>query len=799
MESAEEKNAGIRATRRGLQELEDSEPSLVALDQPIRVSFVASTSASTQVQGEVVEKDEIEAIQLTGDHLIEDIEWPVEEAIEKPLEVQLCPSTQGDVSDLPERVNPTSSTSVEAIEKAVKVDFPPTQVTSAPQEPGALSDPPECANPTSSTPGVASPGAVAVGGRNSSIGDYTITALVTRASATENQSTSGSTRPVSARLVPDTQEDYELLEEQLRQKEQQLRHQEQQFQRVLEREHVPIAEVIANDEEAQREITATRADERNPSTNKVISLFCGSSWKRISTAIAILVVIGLVVGVVIGLKSPSSNDEACIRDLSKADQDGNGMLNQKEYYYFVNLFTEDAYINLPGFPDLPQPLRRNFFRLRNEETKQLHIGDSKEEVDAEIKDKICKATELTISTLPPPTDSPTQITSETAPPPPPPNNDCENANAVAVDIPSSGSTVHATKSGSDCGTSVEAPGLWYTLGGTGDRLGATTSSSSTNFDTKLSVYSGTCGSLTCVGGNDDSGVNSQSLVTWNSVRGVQYFVLVHGFGGETGNFELMVTQLFPPPNDSCENAETVTSGLPISGSTVAATKSGLSCNGTSVSAPGVWYTLNGTGDRIGATTSSSNTNFDTKINVYSGICDELTCVDGNDDDATSLHSLVKWNSIRGAQYFILVHGYGTGNFELTVTQLFPPPNDDCKNAETVTFGLPVSGSTVAATKSGFDCNGISVSAPGVWYTVVGTGDRLRATTRSSNTNYDTKLNVYSGSCGNLTCVGGNDDISNGVNLQSLVDWNSINSVQYYVLVHGYEGATGNFEVAFRTL
>jgi hypothetical protein len=447
MESAEEKNAGIRATRRGLQELEDSEPSLVALDQPIRVSFVASTSASTQVQGEVVEKDEIEAIQLTGDHLIEDIEWPVEEAIEKPLEVQLCPSTQGDVSDLPERVNPTSSTSVEAIEKAVKVDFPPTQVTSAPQEPGALSDPPECANPTSSTPGVASPGAVAVGGRNSSIGDYTITALVTRASATENQSTSGSTRPVSARLVPDTQEDYELLEEQLRQKEQQLRHQEQQFQRVLEREHVPIAEVIANDEEAQREITATRADERNPSTNKVISLFCGSSWKRISTAIAILVVIGLVVGVVIGLKSPSSNDEACIRDLSKADQDGNGMLNQKEYYYFVNLFTEDAYINLPGFPDLPQPLRRNFFRLRNEETKQLHIGDSKEEVDAEIKDKICKATELTISTLPPPTDSPTQITSETAPPPPPPNNDCENANAVAVDIPSSGSTVHATKSG----------------------------------------------------------------------------------------------------------------------------------------------------------------------------------------------------------------------------------------------------------------------------------------------------------------------------------------------------------------
>ena len=48
-------------------------------------------------------------------------------------------------------------------------------------------------------------------------------------------------------------------------------------------------------------------------------------------------------------------------------------------------------------------------------------------------------------------------------------------------------------------------------------------------------------------------------------------------------------------------------------------------------------------------------------------------------------------------------------------------------------------------------------------------------------------------------MGGNDDISNGVNLESLVDWNSVNGVQYYVLVHGYEGATGNFEVAVRTL
>ena len=175
-------------------------------------------------------------------------------------------------------------------------------------------------------------------------------------------------------------------------------------------------------------------------------------------------------------------------------------------------------------------------------------------------------------------------------------------------------------------------------------------------------------------------------------------------------------------------------GLPASGSTVDATTSGFDCGGTSVAGPGLWHTVIGTGERLRATTGSSNTNFDTQLSIYSGTCDSLTCVDGNDDISLgmSTESLVIWNSIRGAQYFILVHGYSgaTGNFELTVTQILPPLNDNCEDAETITgFGIPVLGSTVGATKSGSACSGTSVSAPGVWFTVVvGTGERLRATT-----------------------------------------------------------------------
>jgi hypothetical protein len=62
------------------------------------------------------------------------------------------------------------------------------------------------------------------------------------------------------------------------------------------------------------------------------------------------------------------------------------------------------------------------------------------------------------------------------------------------------------------------------------------------------------------------------------------------------------------------------------------------------------------------------TNFDTKISVYTGSsCDALECVAGN-DDACGLQSSITWNSEIGRRYWILVHGwktYGIGNFGLT--------------------------------------------------------------------------------------------------------------------------------------
>lgn len=124
------------------------------------------------------------------------------------------------------------------------------------------------------------------------------------------------------------------------------------------------------------------------------------------------------------------------------------------------------------------------------------------------------------------------------------NDLCPDATTVSVSTTlSSQSTVGAfvdtNPAGSSCGTSIDSPGVWYQTTGDGSNLLASTCSNETDFDTKISVFSGTCSSLQCVGGNDDatcsSGSGLQSTIGWQSLSGVDYFILVHGFGGKTMN------------------------------------------------------------------------------------------------------------------------------------------------------------------------------------------------------------------------------------------------------------------------
>ena len=135
----------------------------------------------------------------------------------------------------------------------------------------------------------------------------------------------------------------------------------------------------------------------------------------------------------------------------------------------------------------------------------------------------------------------------------PPNDDCVQATPVSVPSASDGTTLGATlENVSACGTGYTTPGVWYQVIGTGHTISATTCTDRTNYDTRISVYCPDCETLTCVTGNDDApgappecelnGRNLKSTVTWCSQLGATYLILVHGYGGHTGEFELDITE-----------------------------------------------------------------------------------------------------------------------------------------------------------------------------------------------------------------------------------------------------------------
>lgn len=166
--------------------------------------------------------------------------------------------------------------------------------------------------------------------------------------------------------------------------------------------------------------------------------------------------------------------------------------------------------------------------------------------------------------------------------PGPDNDDCLDAiGPLAIPSVTAGSTVGATpdpNAPTPCGTSVSAPGVWYTVVGTGRTITASTCTGATGYDSKLNVYCLDCDDLTCITGNDDF-CGLQSQVSWCSEPGVTYHILVQGFGGATGTFELELTQgavNCGPPAVSCLPPEP-TGGCCVGQSCTITTES--SCNG----------------------------------------------------------------------------------------------------------------------------------------------------------------------------------------------------------------------------
>jgi hypothetical protein len=127
---------------------------------------------------------------------------------------------------------------------------------------------------------------------------------------------------------------------------------------------------------------------------------------------------------------------------------------------------------------------------------------------------------LSVSVTPAPTPA---VTSGPANP----SAGCSSAPLLATPSRTIGVTTGATLYAAvECRSAraTNSAGLWYKVMGTGQQLSASLCEQA-DYDTQLSVWTGPCSNLVCVGGNDDA-CGLKSRVSWLSTAGQTYYVFV---------------------------------------------------------------------------------------------------------------------------------------------------------------------------------------------------------------------------------------------------------------------------------
>lgn len=343
--------------------------------------------------------------------------------------------------------------------------------------------------------------------------------------------------------------------------------------------------------------------------------------------------------------------------------------------------------------------------------------------------------------------------------------------------------------------------VWYWVKGTGDWMVASTCHPATDFGARVDVYGlRECVLGTCVSPRDSDCGNGYQMI-WKSEVGIDYRVLVYKSSFIQGiHFELSVKSFTPVENDACDNAMPLELGTTVKGDTRLSTFDYDTPNCGNLFQPGTWYTVQGTGEPLLASTCHEDTNYSSQISIYTGSCGSTTlvCVYYGIQYCNEKAS-VYWEAELGVTYYIFVHGsrYGVfpniGQYALTVDTFVTEPNDTCEKSILLegTMGMTI-GSTFASTIS-FEapvCSTFFSQAPGIWYRVVGTGASLRASTCDPETDFDTLISVYHGACDTLQCVNTDD---NSCGLQASVAWTALESETYYIYVHGrLQSSVGRF-------
>lgn len=176
------------------------------------------------------------------------------------------------------------------------------------------------------------------------------------------------------------------------------------------------------------------------------------------------------------------------------------------------------------------------------------------------------------------------------------------------------------------------------------------------------------------------------------------------------------------------------------------------------------------------TSNISQNNVNTRLGIYAGTCGSMSCLASNDDiSAQNLYSQVSQvNLTAGTTYYIVWDNFHSNDSNGVFYYEFTPISGNAQSCATAKALAPYSGTVIMGTITGsIPSNGIcytySQSNPNAnWWSFTPTQNGLLDITTVTPQNaatVDTRLSIFTGNCGALSCFTGSDNIS-GADLRS---------------------------------
>jgi hypothetical protein len=344
-------------------------------------------------------------------------------------------------------------------------------------------------------------------------------------------------------------------------------------------------------------------------------------------------------------------------------------------------------------------------------------------------------------------------------------------------------------------------GVWFSFRAPRDGV-LTLNTCGSDFDTVIGIYTGTCGALTDYSCADDNGPGcpgAQASVSFPVTENTTFYILVGGYNGASGNLQFTAS-ISPPANAQCTNAIPLTNDTPYLMSTVGASSTNNPPNSPcNYGGYGVWFTYSASNtDLISISTAGSHVLTD--IGVFTGDCDNFNSL------ACGAGPKLQFQATNGVTYRLFLTGYtqiyyGTypayGPIQIEVKE-GGLPNDSCAGAIPMTDGVPCFTNTFRATSTG-DPTPTCVSqysfGNGIWYTFTPASNGV-VTISTCGSDFQTDIQVYTGSCGALTPLPQACNYADGPACpgSASLSFEATGGVTYTILAGGFASATGNLEI-----